>query len=173
MIRIHRNATTPKDIFTEHFEGFDRLEVVKNIFGAQTQDVLNRLIIEFTNTTLYMRVDDADGHLLIDPQYLRTGDLTEIYLDIIHELVHVKQFMEGRNSNKQQIYVERPLEIEAYQIAVAEARTLGLDDHRILDYLDSDLVNEKELKQLAQALNVKYEALQQDACAFQGLGLLT
>jgi hypothetical protein len=32
-----------------------------------------------------------------------------------------------------------------------------LDDNRILDYLDSDLVNEEELRLLAQALEVKPE----------------
>jgi hypothetical protein len=165
MVEIVRNSTTSTCLFTNHFKGFDEVEVVRHIFGAETQDVLANLMIEFTSTTLYMRVDDNDGHLVIDPNYLRTGDLTEIYLDVIHELVHVKQFMEGKNSNKQQIYIERPLEIEAYQIAVAEARALGLDDHRILDYLESDLVNDQELKQLAQALDVKYEYPCQDAPA--------
>jgi hypothetical protein len=159
MVEISRNMVMLTCLFTDHFKDFDRVGAVTRIFGAETQDVLAKLKVEFTNTTRYMRVDDTDGHLLINPHYLRTGDLTEIYLDIIHELVHVKQFMEGKNSNKQQSYVERPLEIEAYQIAVAEARTLGLDDHKILDYLESELVNEEELKQLAQMLDVKCEVL--------------
>jgi len=159
MVEILRNATMLTCLFTDHFNGFDRVGAVKRVFGAETQNVLAKLKVEFTSTTRYMRVDDIGGHLVINPNYLRTGDITEIYLDIIHELVHVKQFMEGKSSDKQQIYVERPLEIEAYQIAVAEARTLGLDDHKILDYLDSDLVNEEELKQLAQVLDVQYEIL--------------
>jgi hypothetical protein len=157
MVEIFRNAATLTCFFTDHFKDFDRVGAVKRIFGAETQGVLARLKVEFTETTLYMRVDDTDGHLVVNPNYLRAGDPTEIYLDIIHELVHVKQFMEGKNSNKQQIYVERPLEIEAYQTTVAEARTLGLDDRRILDYLESDLVNGEELKQLAQAVDVRCE----------------
>jgi hypothetical protein len=159
MVEILRSAAMSTCLFTDHFKDFDRVGAVKRILGAETQDVLEKLKVEFTTNTRYMRVDDTDGHLVINPNYLRTGDLTEIYLDIIHELVHVRQFMEGKNSNAQQIYVERPLEIEAYQIAVEEARTLGLDDHRILDYLESELVNEEELKRLAQTLDVKYEIL--------------
>ncbi len=159
MVEILRNLVAVTCPFTDQFKGFDRVGVVKSIFGPETQNILEKLEVEFADTARYMRVDDTDGHLVINPDYLRTGDLTEIYLDIIHELVHVKQFMEGNNSNKQQPYVERPLEIEAYQIAVAEARTLGLDDHRILDYLDSDLVSKDELRLLAQTLDVKYEVL--------------
>jgi hypothetical protein len=159
MVEILRKATMLMCRFTDQFKGFDKVRVVKRIFGAETQSVLAKLKVEFTSATRYMRVDDTDGHLVINPNYLRTGDITEIYLDIVHELVHVRQSMEGKNSDKQQIYVERPLEIEAYQIAVAEARTLGLDDHKILDYLDSDLVNQEELKQLAQVLDVQYEIL--------------
>jgi hypothetical protein len=117
--------------------------------------VLGKLEVEFTNTVRYMRVDDVDGHLLVNPHHLSDGDLTDIYLDVIHELVHVNQFMEGKNSNKELSYVERPLEIEAYRIAVDEARTLGLDEDRIFDYLGSELVNDEELKQLAQTLGVK------------------
>lgn len=155
MVEIFRNVVTSACYFTDCFKGFDRVGAVQRIFGAETEDVLAKLRVEFTNTTPYMRVDDYEGHLLINPHYMSTGDFTDIYLDVIHELVHVKQFVEGKNSDKKQNYVERPLEIEAYQVAVHEARAVGLDENRILDYLDSDLINDQELAQLAQRLDVK------------------
>ena len=155
MGEIFRNVMMSTCNFTDCFRGFDRVGAVQRIFGAETEDVLAKLRVEFTNTTPYMRVDDFEGHLQINPHYLSTGDFTDIYLDVIHELVHVKQFVEGKNSDKKQTYVERPLEIEAYQTAVHEARALGLDENRILDYLDSDLINDQELKQLDKRLDVK------------------
>jgi hypothetical protein len=141
--------------FKDHFRNFENVEAVQRIFGDRTQDVLSNLQIEFTNSTLYMKVD-YDGRLLINPHYLESGNITDIYLDVIHELVHVKQVMNGKNCNKELRYVERPLEIEAYRMAIIEARALGLDDNRIFDYLESDLINAEELRQLATTLEINF-----------------
>jgi hypothetical protein len=46
------------------------------------------------------------------------------------------------------------LEIEAYKTAVDEARAIGLDENRILDYLESDLIDAEELRQLATTLEL-------------------
>ena len=80
--------------------------------------------------------------------------LKDAYLDAIHELVHVKQVLNGKNCNHQLRYIERPLEIEAYKTAVDKARALGLYENRIPDYLESDLINDDELRQLATTLEL-------------------
>src|SRR5207302_7699135 len=41
-------------------------------------------------------VSDEDGHLVVSTHYLRTGNRRDIYLDVVHELVHVRQFREGK-----------------------------------------------------------------------------
>ena len=128
---------------------------MQQIFEGNANSALSNLEIEFTNLTSYMSVD-YEGRLLINPKYFETGDFTDLYLDVIHELVHVKQVMEGKNCNKSLPYVKRPLEVEAYKAAVEEARVLGLDDNRIIDYLESDLINTEELKQLASALGIEF-----------------
>jgi hypothetical protein len=152
-VEIIREMVTPNCNFTDHFRNFENVEAVKRIFGNRTKHVLTNLHIEFTNDTLYMRVAH-DGHLLINPEYFETADFTDLYLDAIHELVHVKQVLNGKNCNHQLRYVERPLEIEAYKTAVDEARALGLDENRILDYLEFDLIDAEELKQLATTLDL-------------------
>ncbi len=152
-IEIIRNATSQICSFTDHFKGFDNVDAVRKIFGDKTKDTLTQIRVEFTSATLYMRVDH-EGTLLVNPHYLSSGDFTEIYLDIVHELVHVKQAWSGENSDPSVSYVERPLEIEAYRVSVDEAKALGWDENRILAYLDSDLVNADELKQLARTLEV-------------------
>jgi hypothetical protein len=55
-------------------------------------------------------------------------------------------------------YVDRPTEVEAYAAAVEEARRLGLSDERILRYLKTEWMSEKELQKLAKTLNVRYVA---------------
>jgi hypothetical protein len=155
-VKIIRNPAKLTCVFTEYFKNFEKVEAVQQIFGEKTSDALSSLEVVFTDATIYMRVD-YEGRLLINPEYLVSGDFADLYLDIIHELVHVHQVMNGKNCNHALPYVERPLELEAYQTAVDEARVLGWDEPRILEYLDSDLINSEELKQLASSLGVDYE----------------
>jgi hypothetical protein len=87
---------------------------------------------------------------------LNEGDRTDIYLDLIHELVHIRQLMEGKKLfDVEYDYADRPTEIEAYQHAVDEARRLGLSDQRICDYLKTEWMSKEDLERLAKAVNVK------------------
>jgi hypothetical protein len=152
-VGIIRKLNKGSCVFTDHFRNFENRKVVQGIFGEKTVEALSSIPVEFTYSTLYMRVD-YDGRLLINPSYFLRGNITDIYLDVIHELVHVKQVMNGKNCNHDLPYVERPLEIEAYRTAIEEARELGLDENRIYEYLDSDLIGDQELKQLASSLEI-------------------
>ena len=155
-VKIPRTDKVPTYRFTDYFEGFEKVEAVRRIFGEKTEEVLHNLEVEFGGRRGYMGVSNVDGHLMISANYLNTGDIVDIYLDIIHELVHVRQFLEGKalfDNNFR--YVERPTEVEAYRHAVEEARRLGLNDERILDYLQTEWMTDEDLKKLAKALNVK------------------
>jgi len=141
--------------FNDYFRGFEKADAVRRIFGDKTEQVLRDLKIEFIWVGGYMGVNSLNGNLMINPKYLNEGDRTDIYLDVIHELVHVRQFMEGRDLfDSRYSYVERPTEIEAYRHCVEEARRLGLSDARICEYLKTEWINEKELAQLASSVNV-------------------
>lgn len=155
-VEIRRDAEVTLYPFTEYFMGFEKVDAVKKIFGNRTEQVLNGLKIEFVGTRGYMGVSDDDGHLIIGARYLRNGDFVDLYLDIIHELVHVKQFREGKELfDSDYSYVERPTEVEAYRYAVAEARRLGLSDARICQYLKTEWMNIRDLRRLAKAVNVE------------------
>lgn len=90
-VKINRNVKITTHPFTDFFKGFDRVEAVKRIFGERTEEVLRDLKVEFAGMRGYMGVSNEDGHLLVSALYLRDGDIVDIYLDIIHELVHVRQ----------------------------------------------------------------------------------
>ena len=142
--------------FSDYFEGFENVDIVKRIFGKETEKVLSDIKVEFTGRRGYMGVSDEDGHLMISANYLNEGDIIDIYLDIIHELVHVRQFMEGKELfDRHFSYVGRPTEVEAFRYAVEEARNLGLDDERICDYLKTEWMSDDDLKKLTEALNVR------------------
>jgi hypothetical protein len=141
--------------FSDYFKGFDNVKAVRGIFGDKTEQVLRDLKVEFTWASGYMGVNSANGHLMVSPKYLNNGDKTDIYLDVIHELVHVKQFMDGKDLfDTRYTYTERPTEIEAYRYAVEEAKRLGLSDARICEYLKTEWMDEKELRHLASTVSV-------------------
>jgi hypothetical protein len=154
-VKIPRNVKVSMQPFTTYFKGFERVEAVRQIFGEETEKVLKELRVEFAGIRGYMGVNETDGHLIIGARYLNEGDLVDIYLDIIHELVHVKQFREGKELfDSDYTYIERPTEVEAYRAAVKEARRLGLNDERICSYLKTEWMSNDDLKRLADAVNV-------------------
>jgi hypothetical protein len=148
----------PTRMFMDYFKAFEKVAAVRGIFGDKTEEVLRNLKVEFIGFG-YMGVDDTDGHLLVNARYLKTGDKTDIYLDIVHELCHVKQFMDGKELfDPHYDYVDRPTEIEAYRYAVKEARRLGLSDKQIFQYLKTEWMSQQDLEKLAQHVGVNYRS---------------
>ncbi len=142
--------------FTDYFKGLEKIEAVRQIFGEQTEAILQNLQVAFTWLPGYMWINTEDGSLVVSSRYVNNGNRTDIYLDLIHELVHVKQFMEGKQLfDAEYDYADRPTEIEAYQHAVQEARRLGLNDERICEYLKTEWMSHEELRKLAKTLNVR------------------
>jgi hypothetical protein len=142
--------------FADYFKDFEKIEAVKRIFGEKTAEVLQNLKVDLIWFSGYMYVDSSTGHLVISARYLKTGNKVDIYLDVIHELCHVKQLMAGKDLfDPQYSYVKRPTEIQAYLYTVQEARRLGLSDKRICEYLKTEWMSDRDLKFLAKAVNVR------------------
>ncbi len=156
-VEINRDVKVTLHRFTDHFKGFEKVQAVREIFGDKTEEILRNLKVEFYSSRRgYMGVSDQDGHILMSAHYLKNGNERDIYLDIIHELVHVKQFLEGKElfENRWE-YVDRPTEVDAYRQAVKEARRLGMTDKEIYQYLETEWMTEEDLKRLAEAVGVK------------------
>lgn len=154
-VQIHRNVPEVTYPLTAFFHGFEDVEAVKRLFGDRTTDVLKAVRVQFRSGRGYMGVSDYDGRITISIDYLKNGDFLDLYLDIIHELVHVKQFMDGQTlRDRSYRYVDRPTEIEAFRHAVTEARRLGMSDAQILEYLRTEHMKEEDLYRLATHLNV-------------------
>jgi len=143
--------------FTDFFKGFEKLPPVRSIFGEETEKVLSELKVEFFSSKFgYMGVSDEDGHLIVSAYYLREGEQVSKYLDVIHELVHVRQFREGKALfDESYEYANRPTELEAYKLAVNEARKLGMTDKELLEYLRVDWMSEDEVRKLARNLGIR------------------
>jgi len=143
--------------FTDFFKGFEKVDAVRSTFGGKTDEVLEDLKVEFFSFKYgYMAVSDVDGHLLISTHHLKNSEFRVLYLDIVHELVHVKQFMEGRKLfNPEFEYVDNPTEIEAYRHAVKEAKRIGMRDEEIIEYLKVEWIDEDSLNRLVTSVGLK------------------
>jgi hypothetical protein len=155
-VQIPANVPIATHPFTDYFKGFEKIAAVREIFGQDTEKTLSKLRVEFFSSKFgYMGVSDEDGHLIVSAYYLRNGDPLSKYLDVVHELVHVKQFGEGKALFDETFeYHERPSELEAYSHAVKEGRRLGMSDEEIFEYLKVDWMDEEEVRKLARNVGV-------------------
>lgn len=145
---ITLNRKSPKPAlpsFTEYFQGFERVEAVRSVFGDRTEEVLGNLRIGFIpNRGMYMGIRDVDGHIAVGTYHLKNSPVRTLYLDIVHELFHINQrmtdekyfhkefmkFMQDRS-----LYYASPIEIPAYEYTVREAERIGMSPEEILEYL--------------------------------------
>ncbi len=148
-VRIRRKAPPiPLYPFTDYFVGFDRVQAVTDVFGGQTREVLGKLRVGFTSAKyMYMGVSDSDGNLRVGTHHLKNSDFRTLYLDVIHELFHVEQYMKDReyfslehrrylkNGFDTSLYFRSPIEIPAYKHAVQEAIRIGMTHDEIVEYL--------------------------------------
>ena len=156
-VSIPRTVPVKYHRFTDFFKGFENVEAVQKIFGPKTAQALRTVEIEFFSSRWgYMGVSDKDGHLLVSAHYLKTGNPRDIYLDVVHELVHVKQHWDGRPLfHNRWTYENRPTELEAYRTCITEGRRLGMTDKDIMEYLKVMWLDDKEWRKLAKNLGLK------------------
>jgi hypothetical protein len=159
-VEINRDAAVKLYPFMDFFKGFDQVAAVRATFGEKTEEVLGNLKVEFFSFRFgYMGVSDIDGHILISTHHLKNSEFRILYLDVVHELVHVKQFMDGKQLfNSEFEYVDSPVEVEAYRHAVKEAKRIGMTDKEIIEYLKVEWVDQESHKRLVEACGLKIES---------------
>lgn len=155
-VEIRRDASATLFPFTDYFKGFDKVEAVKEIFGEETPDILNRLRIEFFSSRFgYMGVNEEDGHILISTYHLKNSETAILYLDIVHELFHVRQFMDGKKLFLDEFeYVDSPIEVEAYRFTIKEAKRIGMPIQEIIEYLKVEWVDQEAHARLVKTLGL-------------------
>jgi hypothetical protein len=156
---IERKAKLGLHPFTSVFGGFEQVRAVRTIFGKKTDEVLGNLSVEVSRRRGYMRIDDHKGSIVVSSRYLKEGREVDVYLDVIHELVHIRQHREGKELwDRRYEYIERPTEIEAYKVAVKEARRLGMDEEQVAEYLKVEWISDDAFERFLKNVGVKKRA---------------
>jgi hypothetical protein len=156
MVEIDRDAPVRLHPFTAYFKGFENVEAIRSIFGRKTASVLKNLKVEFFSAKFgYMSVSDDDGHLLISTHHLKNSEFRILYLDVVHELFHVKQFMDGKKLFQEEFeYVDSPIEVPAYKFTIEEAMRIGMKRDEIVEYLKVEWVSEEQHLRLLKSLGL-------------------
>jgi len=156
-VRVNRKVKAAKYPLLEVFPGLDRSRAFDALFsdGLRSQ-VLRDCKVDVVAEDTYMYIDAEAGNVCAGLTYLRNGDARILYLDILHELTHIRQWHEGRELwDRRYSYVDRPTEIEAYEVAVQEARRLGMTDGEIADYLRVEWTSHEDHERLCKRLRVQ------------------
>lgn len=153
---IKRNPDQGRHPFQEVFMGFENVSAIRSIFGSETDKILSGLAVDIQDTGAYLHVDDENGIIVVDANYLKRAKEVYLYLDVVHELVHIKQLNDGRDLFDSRFsYVDRPTELEAYRETVSEARRIGLAEQEIVEYLQVEWVVEDDFRRLLSSLGIK------------------
>ncbi len=143
--------------FIKVFGGFDKVDAVKRLSGANTTRVLSRLKVMLLASKFgYLWIDDENGAIICNYNYVKTADKRYVYLDVIHELVHIRQHMEGKrlfNDNFE--YVDSPTEIEAYKVGADEAKRIGMSKKEIIKYMEMEWVDKKQFDRLLKVVGLR------------------
>jgi len=101
-------------------------------------------------------ITSPDEEIVVSRQYLQKGAGLDLYLDLLHEFLHILQRKDGRElwPGLTVPYVDRPTEIEGYAFSVAEARRLGVPDSYLRKYLEVFWVTRAEYRRLLRHLDV-------------------
>jgi hypothetical protein len=93
--------------------------------------------------------------IVIGRKHLQKSPAIMLFMDIFHELCHVKQRREGANLFDRNVsYVDRWTEIEAYRVVVEEACRLGVPDEFLREYLRVEWISKEEHRRLLERLGV-------------------
>jgi hypothetical protein len=165
-VRINRRTPPPAlQPFTDYFKGFEKVAAVRKVFGKDTEKVLARLKIGFiSNRRMYMGIRDDDGNVAVGTYHLRHSTDRVLYLDVVHELFHIGQWMRDKEWFTKEhekfmgdfsLYYSSPLEVPAYAHTVREAERLGMTRREIAEYLKMMPVPQKVWNRFIKEMDIK------------------
>jgi hypothetical protein len=102
----------------------------------------------------YCFVDVKTPAIVLFDEYYRQANPLDLYLDLAHELTHLRQLAEGMDLWDHSIhYVDRPTEIEAYAVAVEEGLRLGMTEAEIIRHLSNPWLSESDVARLRRNID--------------------
>ena len=118
------------------------------------ETLLDSAFVEITKGEgfCFVNVENPESPVIVlFESYYRKGHPLDLYIDLAHELTHLRQHSEGKELwNHEFHYVDRPTEIEGYAVAVEEGVRLGMTEDDIIRHLSNPWLSPAETARLRE-----------------------
>jgi len=99
-------------------------------------------------------VDVDEPSIILFESYYHQGNPLDLYLDLAHELTHLRQHAEGKDLWDRELhYVDRPTEIEGFSVAVEEGIRLGMTEEQVIRHLSNPWLSPAEVARLRRNID--------------------
>lgn len=116
---------------------------------TKRKDLLRHSFVFIRPGPGFAYIDIEMPAIVLAEEYYRTGQDLDLYLDLLHELAHIRQHHEGRDLwDERFAYVDRITEIEGYAVAVEEGRRLGMSDAEVVAHLSNPWMDDEDVRKL-------------------------
>jgi len=149
--RLKRSVKPGTYPLLEVAAGLEQCRTLWKVFGSKARAIriLSQTKLHVSRKPWMAWVNDKKGEVNISGAYLRKAPRRQLYLDLVHELVHIKQWHDGKELwDKSYSYQDRPTEIEAYKVTSEEAKKLGMSKKQIVEYLKVPWIRGNSEKQM-------------------------
>ncbi len=103
----------------------------------------------------FLYVDVKIPAIILIEDYYHKANALDLYIDLAHELTHVRQMLEGKNIWDHSLdYVDRPTEIEGYAVAVEEGIRLGMTEEQVIQHLSNPWLSDEEVIRLRRNIDM-------------------
>ncbi|MGC4121227.1 MAG: hypothetical protein QM765_42950 [Myxococcales bacterium] len=113
------------------------------------QQLIKQAVVQIRGQRGYAFVDVETPCIVLSESYYQKGAALDLYLDLLHEVTHLRQLAEGFDLWDDRFeYVDRPTEVEGYAVAIEEGRRLGMTELDVFQNLSNPWMTEAEVRRL-------------------------
>lgn len=119
--------------------------------AAKREAVLTEARVCISLLPGYAFIDTRTPCIKLSWLYYKLGAPMDLYLDLLHELTHLRQLAEGADLwDSRFAYVDRATEIEGYAVAFEEGRRLGMTEPELRRHLHNFWMTGSSVTRLRQ-----------------------
>jgi hypothetical protein len=149
--RVDRSLSPGEHRLLDVLPGISKSSALARIAAepAARARLVERARVQIRDGRGYAFVDVDLPCIVLSEWYYREGADQDLYLDLLHELTHLRQLEEGLDLWDERFeYVERPTEIEGYAVAIEEGRRLGMSDEEVVRHLSNPWMTARDVRRL-------------------------
>jgi hypothetical protein len=114
---------------------------------------LNTTYVDVVSKPWQIWVDRETKRTTVNKDYLSETESGILYLDFVHEMIHIWQIVEGEDVFDRSVgYADASTEIEAYRYTIEDAKRIGFSRIDMVNYLKVRWITDKEHSRLVKAV---------------------